>query len=259
MRASRASAARWMARAAMTLALLAFDARAQTMTFVMDPFPPFTYEEDGKAAGPMSDTIRAVCAELKWQCTLEVYPWRRALKLAEDGLVDGIYAIADIPERRGFFYVTPPIIELAYALFAHRASPLTYTRASDLEGYTVGAYGPSAATKAAETLVQSVPATKLVIEVDNTTLLRKLSGMRYGERAVAVANVDVGKLLIRQENIPDLKVAGVVSKIEYCIGLSRKKVSETQAEEFTAALRRLLKAGKVKQIADKYGVVSPAH
>ena len=144
-------------------------------------------------------------------------------------------------------------------MFAHRASPLTYTRASDLEGYTVGAYGPSAATKAAETLVQSVPATKLVIEVDNTTLLRKLSGMRYGERAVAVANVDVGKLLIRQENIPDLKVAGVVSKIEYCIGLSRKKVSETQAEEFTAALRRLLKAGKVKQIADKYGVVSPAH
>ena len=102
MRASRASAARWMARAAMTLALLAFDARAQTMTFVMDPFPPFTYEEDGNAAGPMSDTIRAVCAELKWQCTLEVYPWRRALKLAEDGLVDGIYAIADIPERRRF-------------------------------------------------------------------------------------------------------------------------------------------------------------
>jgi hypothetical protein len=52
-------------RAAMAMALFASDARAQTMTFVMDPFPPFTYEEDGKAAGPMSDTIRAVCDELR--------------------------------------------------------------------------------------------------------------------------------------------------------------------------------------------------
>ncbi|HEY2929657.1 substrate-binding periplasmic protein [Piscinibacter sp.] len=260
MRTDRESPApRFIAGAALALALLAPGARAQTMTFVMDPFPPFTYEEGGKAAGPMSDTIRAVCDELKWQCALEVYPWRRALKMAEEGLVDGIYAIADIPERRQFFYVTPTIIESAYAVFAHRSSPLTYTRASDLDGYTVGAYGPSAASKAAETIAQSAPTVKLVIEVDNTTLLRKLSGMRYGERGVAVANVDVGRQLIRQESIPDLKVAGVVSKIEYCIGLSRKKVSERQAEEFTATLRRLMKAGKVKQIADKYGVVSPAH
>jgi hypothetical protein len=54
-------------------------------------------------------------------------------------------------------------------------------------------------------------------------------------------------------------VVGVISKTEYCIGLSRRKVTEKQAEEFTAALARQVKAGKVKQIADKYGVVSPAH
>jgi hypothetical protein len=40
-------------------------------------------------------------------------------------LVDGVYAIADIPERRQFFYVTPPIIESAYAVFAHGSSTLT--------------------------------------------------------------------------------------------------------------------------------------
>ncbi len=227
------------------------------MTFVMDPFPPFTYEENGKAAGPMSETIRAVCAELKRECKLEIYPWRRALIMAEEGLVDGIYAIADIPQRHQQFRMTPPIIESAYAVFVHRSSPLAYLRASDLDGYTLGAYGPSAASKAAETLAQAAPRIKLVVEVDNTTLLRKLSGMRYPEPAAAVANIDVGMQLIRQEHIADLRVAGIVGKIAYCVGLSRAKVSDAQAEEFSAALRRLLKSGKVGQIAEKYGVAAP--
>jgi len=246
------------------LALCAFGGAASaqgtaSMTFVMDPFPPFTYEENGRAAGPMSDTIQAACDELKLQCKLEIYPWRRALKMAEEGAVDGIYAIADIPERRHFFHLTPPIVESAYAVFAHRNSALAYARPSDLDGYTVASYGPSAASHAAETLAKGVPSVKLVVEIDNTTLLRKLSSQRYGELGVAVANVDVGNWLIHQQHIPDLKVAGLISKVEYCIGLSRARVSEKQADEFNAALRKLLKAGKVRQIAERHGVVAPAH
>jgi polar amino acid transport system substrate-binding protein len=258
----RSAASRLLAAAALTLCAFGTVVRAQgaaSMTFVMDPFPPFTYEEDGRPAGPMSETIRAVCAELKLQCKLESYPWRRALKMAEEGAVDGIYALADIPERRQFFYLTPPIVESAYGVFAHRSSSLAYSRPSDLDGYTVASDGPSAASRAAETLAQAAPGIRLVVEVDNTTLLRKLSNRRYGDQGVAVANVDVGNWLIREQHIPDLKVAGLVAKVEYCVGLSRARVSDKQAEAFNAALRRLLKAGKVKQIAERHGVVAPAH
>ncbi|WP_372524462.1 substrate-binding periplasmic protein [Piscinibacter sp.] len=245
--------------AALAFTLLSGAARADsTMTFVVDPFPPFTYEENGAAAGPMSDTVRAVCEAIKVQCKLEVYPWRRALKLAEDGYVDGIYAIVDIPERRQFFYVTPPIIDSGYAVFVHKSSTLTYHQPSDLAGYTVGAFGPSAASRAVDELARAVPTLRTLIEVDNVTLLKKLSSMRYGERGAAFANVDVGNYLVKQENIADLRVAGVVSKTAYSIGLSRAKVSEQRAQEFMTALRKLVKAGKVRETADKYGVVAPA-
>ena len=143
----RAAAVRLIACAGLACALLGrAGASTPEMTFVMDPFPPFTYEENGVAAGPLSDVIRAVCEVIRARCRLETYPWRRALKMGEEGMVDGLYAVADIPERKHFFYVSPPIVESAYGIFVHESSTLDYQRPEDLAGYTVGAYGPSAAS-----------------------------------------------------------------------------------------------------------------
>lgn len=260
MTVSRGAMAWLLAAAAVTL-LPSGPAAAQNreMTFVMDPFPPFTYEENGAAAGPMSDVLRAVCEAIKTPCKLEIYPWRRALKMAEEGEVDGIYAIARIPEREEYFYVSRPIIESAYGVFVHEASALKYRVPADLDGYTVGAYGPSAASKALDGVAQVVPTLTMVVEVDNTTLLRKLSARRYGERGAAIANVDVGNRLITQEHIAGLKVAGIVSKTEYSIGLSRKKVSPQLAQQFDAALDGLIKAGKLREIAARYAVTPAGH
>lgn len=255
------SALAWLLAAAAATLLLSGPAAAQNreMTFVMDPFPPFTYEENGAAAGPMSDVLRAVCEAIKAPCKLEVYPWRRALKMAEEGEVDGIYAVARIPEREEHFYVSRPIIESAYGVFVHESSTLKYHVPADLSGYTVGAYGPSAASKALDGVAQDVPTLTKVIEVDNTTLLRKLGGRRYGELGAAIANVDVGNQLIKQERIAGLKVAGIVSKAEYSIGLSRKKVSPQLAQQFDAALDALAKSGKLREIAARYGVTPAGH
>src|SRR6185369_10136541 len=177
---------------------------AAPMVFVMDPFPPFTYEVDGQPAGAMSDTIRAVCASLRIECQLKSYPWRRALKLAEDGEVDGIYALAPIAEREQFFYLTPPIVQSAYGVFVARGSPLRYSTPHDLDGYTVAAYGPSAASRALEQVAQQARGVNVEIEVDNVTLLKKLHGGRYGEHGAAVANVDVGRHLMREHGLAGL-------------------------------------------------------
>jgi polar amino acid transport system substrate-binding protein len=233
-------------------------ARGEEMTFVMDPFPPFTFEKDGVAAGPLADTIRAVCEELKIRCKQEAYPWRRALKLAEDGHVDGIYAIAPIPERAQFFYVSPPIVESAYGVFVAAPNRLAYAQPRDLAGYTVGVYGPSAASRALGEVAAADPSIKVLIEVDNETLLKKLSSGRYGEAGAALANVDVGRHLIAQEKISGLRVAGLIGKTEYTIGLSRKRVSPARAEAFNATLERLIKSGKVRQIVERHGLKATA-
>ncbi|ABC30101.1 conserved hypothetical protein [Hahella chejuensis KCTC 2396] len=98
----------------------------------------------------MADTIRVVCESMAIECKLSAFPWRRALKMTEDGDVDGLFAVVKLPEREKYMYVTEPIIESAYGVFVPTSSSLKYSAPVDLDGYTVGAYGPSAASRALE-------------------------------------------------------------------------------------------------------------
>ena len=256
MRDDPSSAARRLivAAAALSAASGGF-AQSASMSFVSHPFAPYTVEENGVATGPLPDTMRAVCEAIKARCKVEVYPWRRALKLAEDGFVDGIYVVSNIAEREQSFYMSPPIVESAFGVYVHQSSTLAYRLPADLAGYSVGAFGPSAGSRAAEAVSSAAPGVKMIVEADRLTMFKKLSGRHYGELGAVISDVDVANHLIRRENIPDLKLVGIVSKTEFCIGLSKKKVSEQQAREFNAALRQLIKSGKVREIADKYGVM----
>lgn len=233
-------------------------AQADSMTFTMEHFPPFNAEDNGTTVGPLPDIIRATCASMKIRCAIETYPWRRAYRLAEEGQADGIFVLLRTPEREKDFYFSDPVIQTAYAVFANQSTKVSYHAPRDLDGYTVGVYGPSGTSGAAEEMAKSVPGLKIVVEVDNPTVFRKLSGQRYGDKAVAVMNVDVGNYLLKQEKISGIVAVGDIKRIEYTIGLSRKKVGEKQAEKFNDALRALIRNGTIKTIVEKYGMKSPS-
>lgn len=229
-------------------------ARADGMSFVMEPFPPFIVDNKGVAEGPFPEIVRATCDALKIQCKLDIYPWRRAYMLAEQGAVDGIFVLLRTPERENDFHFTDPVLQTSYALFMRQPAKLKYAVPKDLNNYTVAVYGPSGTSKAAEEIVKQAPGARMEVEIDNQVVLRKLAAGRYGEQAVAFVNYDVGMHILKQEKIAGLESAGSARKIEYAIGLSRKRVSAEQAEHFNAALRELMKKGTVKAIADKYGM-----
>jgi polar amino acid transport system substrate-binding protein len=176
------------------------------------------------------------------------------LKLAENGEVDGLYAVVPIAEREQFFYLTPPIVQSAYGVFVPARSTLRYSRPHDLDGYTVGAYGPSAASRVLEDVATQASGLKMEIELDNLRLLKMLSSGRYGERAAAIANVDVGMQLVREHHLEGLRVAGLIGHTEYAIGLSRRKVSAERAQAFNAALLRLMRSGEIRRIVERHGL-----
>jgi ABC-type amino acid transport substrate-binding protein len=92
--------------------------RAETMTFVMQPFPPFAIDEHGEAQGVFPELLRQVCAAIHVTCKIDIYPWRRAMRMAEEGHVDGILAISLMPERREAFYLSEPIVQSSYGVVA---------------------------------------------------------------------------------------------------------------------------------------------
>lgn len=245
---------------AQTLAMLAVvvgahDAQARDMRFVTEPFPPYTYASDGRAAGPMVDVLLTACARLAWRCDIEVLPWRRALGMAQRGEVEGIFTVVDSPERRQYFHVSPPVIEGRYMLFARAGNGLQYTGdAQVLAGRTIGAYGPSATALTLEALVENVPRVRTEIEPDNRTVLRKLAAGRYGEDGLALANEAVAQLLIREDNLNSLQPAGLVKVFGYSFGLSRQNVDLAQAQALAKILYELCRSGRTAELLKPYGL-----
>lgn len=222
------------------------------MLFVVQVFPPFVMEARSESEGAFPDIVRAVCAAMKTDCRVEIYPWRRALRMAEEGDAHGILVIQKLPEREQKFFMSPPIVHSSYVVVARQDMRLAYVSPRDLDGFTIGVYGPSATSQAAEGLARAMPSVKIVMETDNATVLRKLVAMRYGEKAAGVMNADVARYLMRSEDIGGLAVSGEIRKIEYFIGLSRMKFDAARAARFMATLGELERNGTVKAIIDKY-------
>src|SRR5262245_53513286 len=132
-------------------------ATAEPLLFVTEPFPPFNFEDHGKASGAVPEIVSAVCERIGAECRISVMPWRRALLMAEKGEAYGIFCLSKIPERDAKFYLGSPVVSSAYFLFVRSSNKLVYKSPADLVGYTIGAYGPSGTLRAAEDLARNVP------------------------------------------------------------------------------------------------------
>ncbi|MDM4768145.1 transporter substrate-binding domain-containing protein [Pelomonas sp. SE-A7] len=227
-------------------------------SFVTEPFPPYTYAERGKAAGPMVAVLQAVCEELRWNCLVEVLPWRRALGLAQAGRVDGIFTVVDTPERRVYFHVSQPVIAARYTLFSRAGDDFRFKDKQGLQGRTLGAYGPSATVLALDELVADVAGVQTVIETDNRTVLRKLAAGRYGPKGLALVNESVALTLMRDEKLDGLQTAGSIKDFDYAFGLSRQRVNEADFKAFNEALAQLCRSGRTAELLRPFAVPASA-
>lgn len=240
----------WIALSLASIGLHAQEAM-RPLYFLTEPFPPFTFETAGRAAGPMVDTLQAVCARLQRPCRIDVMPWRRALLMAERGQADGLFTVVDIPERRQLFHISSPVLEARYVFFSANETAFKYRQPADLQGRNIGVYGPSATAAALDEILGKIDAAKSV-ETSNLTALRKLAGGRYGPDGLVLINEDVAANLIASESIPGLRRAGVARQLSYSFGLTRNLVSSALFEQFNSALAAVCESGQTRRIAQQY-------
>lgn len=234
------------------LALSAGAGEPQVYTFVMQPFPPITTGATGKPDGFFPEVLQAVCGAVKIQCRSMVYPWRRAYAMMTGGSADGMLMLLKTPDRAAAFNMGPPVLQSAYVMYAAPGNQVRYKSPADLAGYTLAGYGPSGTSVATEELGRMVPNSRVEMEVDNQTALRKLRLGRYGSKAVVVINQELGRFLLNQEGDAGLRQIGELKRTEYYIGLSRTRMPPELAERFNQALRVLLRDGTIGAIAQKY-------
>jgi polar amino acid transport system substrate-binding protein len=230
---------------------------ALPLSFVTESFPPYTYAQGGQAAGPMVEVLHEVCAQLKRECQVELLPWRRALRSAERGEVDGILAFVDLPSRRKLFYISAPVIDARYMFFARAGQEFNYQGPNSLVGHKVGVYGPSGASLILADLTQGLDV-ETVLEPDNPTVLRKLLAGRYGEQGLVLLNESMALLLMRGEGFGGLQAAGTAKSFGYSFGLSLQRVSRNDRQAFDAALSDLCRKGRIADLLKHHGLPASA-
>lgn len=243
------------------LMTLAVPSGATEWTFVTEDFPPFTFPsgEVGpanagaeQASGPLVEVVKAVCARLGRDCSIAVLPWRRALHLAEQGEVDGIFTVVQSPPRERAFHISRMLVRSRYSVFARTGSSFVYSRPYDLAGRMIGVYGPSGTSYVLSQRLASVHDVQVHLTANNRRLLRMLESGRFGEEGLAVLNQDVAWHLIENEQLHGIREAGEFAMVSYGIGLSRKRVSDVQFQQFEAALDELIADGTVPAILRRY-------
>ena len=241
---------------ALLLSLFLISASAETvsLTFATTDFPPFNRNEKGSAAGPFADIVRTICQRMKTRCTIEILPWRRTMAEVKHEEIKGVFPISRLPDREQDYYFIGPILETSFTIYALAGKALSFHRAEDFSGYTIGVYGPSGISKTLEQITSGMPSVTILTELNHITVLKKLSAGRYGEKGIGFVDRDGAQYLIAQEHIANLQAVTDVRTMEFYIGLSRKSVSPEIAAGFMENLEALSASGELAAILGKYGL-----
>ncbi|KQV86152.1 substrate-binding periplasmic protein [Pelomonas sp. Root1237] len=210
-----------------------------TLRFLSQDFPPYVEREGQQARGPFVRLVMEGCARLGWKCSVEVLPWRRAQAAVERGEAEGIFPLLDTPQRRQIYHLSQPVVGVQMVFFTRVEQDFFYRDPASLGTQRIiGVFGPSGTATVLQDIVAANPNT-MVVEPDNTTVLRKLLAGRYGEDGVALINRDVAWHLADRSHLTGLREAGVAHTDTYRIGLVRKRVSAAQANAFMDMLAEM--------------------
>lgn len=106
------------------------------------PWPPYTLGEVGQPAtgGIAVELARKVYGALGIETRIELFPWKRVLKMAEFGKIDGPTLLMKTPERENYLAYTDAVLEARELLYyrTDRLGVFDWESFSDLKKYTIG-------------------------------------------------------------------------------------------------------------------------
>lgn len=101
------------------------------LEFVTEEFPPFNFNNNGRADGFSSELIRELLRREKLDAPETVLPWPRAYRMAQNNANVGIYSLVRSPEREKLFQWIGPIGNLDSKAYVKRDSTLQLTTLDD--------------------------------------------------------------------------------------------------------------------------------
>ncbi len=223
---------------------------AEKVVFLSSEWPPYLMvSEKGEVTGLQVDIILDMCKRLKIESKIRVLPWKRALKYAEKGKGDAIFAMRHSEERAKFaIYPSEPILMERTVILARKGSGIKITKVDDLNDKIVGVvrgYAYSPEFDKHQGIKKSV--------CDNDEQVVKMFGKK---RILLAVGADEGSIrYLCKKNGVEAEVVYVLNEVPGYIAVSKKAMGEkgkALAEKFAETLRQMKKEGVIEKIKSKY-------
>ncbi len=98
-------------------------AAGQTLRLYTEHFPPYNFVYQGQVVGTNTDIVLRACAIAKLDCTVSLYPWRRAFEMTLADKQSGLYTTAMTPQRRSQFQWVGPLASSRSFLYRLKRRP----------------------------------------------------------------------------------------------------------------------------------------
>jgi polar amino acid transport system substrate-binding protein len=232
-----------------------------TLILNTQDFAPFHYKIPifpEKVFGPVPEIIRAACTEAKINCILRLHDdWGTAQELVKMGQAHGVFVIGWNAERAKTLWPSVPIIETEYGFFVRANDPLHFAQIEDINGYTIGVYGPSNTSGTLRQIENALRNKNMQIHIkedrDDKPLFKELAEAQ-SIRAV-FSNRDVGNSIIRGLGFSNLRYEGPFKKLLYYVGFSKNLVHKSIVDQFNEAFQNLQRKGVVQEIYANSGLL----
>lgn len=92
--------------------------------------------------GMASEIVTAACNAVGITPEYHFFPWKRAVQNVSSGTFFGTYPYKEIPERKGKYYFTKPLVSSSFGILMYKKNPKTgnfnYSQIADLKKFKVG-------------------------------------------------------------------------------------------------------------------------
>ncbi|OEU64814.1 MAG: hypothetical protein BA863_09065 [Desulfovibrio sp. S3730MH75] len=222
---------------------------SQELSLVTDPFPPYYYEEDGKAYGLQYELIAATLKKMNKSFTIEFVPWKRALLIAKNKISDAIPGVLKTKDREQWLiYPEEPVITTKVVIFHRKEESFQYKNISSLTGKRIGTvkeyhYG------------KEFDQSTLFIRDEVCSLEQNFRKLLAGRIDLVISFKPVGLYTLYKLNLSDRVSYSLapVHQAEMYMAFTKKPGNEHIAAEFSRVLKEIKKTpGYVKSLRKKY-------
>ncbi|AVA22300.1 MULTISPECIES: ABC transporter substrate-binding protein [unclassified Rhizobium] len=219
-------------------------AKAATVNFTTEEYPPFNYREGKTPMGAAVEQVEKIMTDIGVDYSIDVLPWARAYNQALTVPMTCVFVTAHNDARDKLFKWVQPLLIDRNVLIKHTGSPVTADTLDEARNYLVGTWRGDYT----ETVLRQANFPRIDVGADFRATLKKLMSDRIDLMPISVLYFD--KLKKEGDAVEQVTVLS-----EQAMGIAcQKDFPDDILKKMQAALDKLIAGGTQKQIFLKYGL-----